>query len=245
MTTFLDLPPEIRCEIYRLVIGRPRIFTWLCSTPGTVVRCPKFGDFTSPSRGRCPASLLRVCKVLSQEVEHIFYDCMELVTLTKITYKGCRNRHPLERNMILGARALSQIRHLTVQPSIASRSKYGSAKSVRDIRRLLNRCTSLKYLDFHVYFQKEPVQSWPSTLHQLCLRQFPGQMIPITVMKRRGAKVGEDDIPNIWPYLEWQEIEGMLLLMHMRVAYLYFQSQNVRGVTSLESLRPRAAFIVT
>ena len=89
-SAFLALPAEIRVEIYKHVIGRPRVELDLEASPTSYsLRFPHVYDYlNTPANKNGP--LLRVCKTVGREATPLLYERTHFVAHTRLDVRGCR-----------------------------------------------------------------------------------------------------------------------------------------------------------
>lgn len=184
--TFLDLPPEIRLQIYEFAICHPRIELYLdAEEPGRQTVClpsptegrrfRKFPFRFKKATSRRRMALLRVCKLIRSEILLVWYRRTEWVVSTNLRAWGCSSPDGFEyKNPLFWVKGnpvnqaiLRRIRHMTLNLSLPM-TEGDHRLSLQALGRFLDDCIQCDTLKFGIETHMDHPATWTKELRQLC-----------------------------------------------------------------------------
>lgn len=203
---FLDLPPEIRIEIYKFAAVDSVLEASLRATPKShLLRC-RGPPINSKGRWQGPGGLLLTCKTVQWEMMDILWKATRFVVRTDILHVGCHQpqnkdkRHSLKDKNITDRTA--DIQHLTLHLVISKHIR--PQQPTQALSRFLDQCTRLKTLSLEVYIPNHQHAYWAPELNRLCTRQNLESPIRIVVAWGFTPGVVDQSATNVlWPGVTW------------------------------------------
>jgi len=208
--SLLDLPAEIRLEIYEYVIGNPRARLCLYEAMQLIkVGARIRPSYHTRSDKHTSGAILQVCHLMTAEALPVWYRATEFLVLTKITTRGCSMWSHFHFESVLRLHAvpydLVQVKHLRLcleMPWDTRNYEYAFAT----LATFVDECSRCNFLEVELIFDG-PLRI-VRLLNEFCdhIRAHPSlrQSVSVVVV-HYGAGI-DAPLDKMWPDMHWKDI---------------------------------------